>query len=179
MGASNHSWTSRLTIWRRRVLSQYPLSYRLPIQTSQICIHDPDLPPKHKQQRSHLSGHPPVPVVSGSHSIKGAVVNMFIIVRPQPWRPAGPRDCEVVQDWRVQVQWVRQGVDQEVRHVGDEDQDRTEQVLDPAFQHYLDFNYNYFLIKQNKTEWNKHLMNFVFRNSDYYRQSSLYIMFFY
>jgi len=110
---------------------------------------------------------------------EGAVVNMFIIVRPQPWRPAGPRDCEVVQDWRVQVQWVRQGVDQEVRHVGDEDQDRTEQVLDPAFQHYLDFNYNYFLIKQNKTEWNKHLMNFVFRNSDYYRQSSLYIMFFY
>ena len=57
--------------YRRRVLSQHPLSYRLPIQTSQICIHDPHLPPQHKQQRSHLSGHSPVPVVASSHSIKG------------------------------------------------------------------------------------------------------------
>ena len=67
-------------------------------------------------------------------TVTGAVVNMFIIVRPQPWRPACSRDCPAVQDWRVQVQRVRQGVDQEVRHVG-------AQGPDPAFQqHYLDSN---------------------------------------
>ena len=34
----------------------------------------------------------------------GVVVHLFAAVRPEPRRPAGARDCEVIQDGHQQVQ---------------------------------------------------------------------------
>ena len=49
--------------------------------------------------------------------VPGAPLHLLAAVWSQPWRPAGARDREALQDGRGQVQRVRQGVDQEVCHV--------------------------------------------------------------
>ena len=51
--------------------SQHQLPYRLPLQTPQIYIHHPYLPPEYQLQRCYLSGHSAITVVPCSHSIKG------------------------------------------------------------------------------------------------------------
>jgi len=101
--ASNHPGTSRLSIRRRSVLPQHTLPHRLPLQTSQICIHHANLPSKHQQQRSNLPRHPQISVVTSSHRIKGVTVHMLSVVWPQPRWSSSSRDRQVIQDWCGEV----------------------------------------------------------------------------
>jgi len=56
-------------------------------------------------------------VVPGSHHFQGSVVHLFAVVRPQPRRPARPRNRKTVQKRQPQVSPTRQGVDPKIRHV--------------------------------------------------------------
>ena len=100
---------------RRSVLPQHTLPHRLPLQTSQICIHHANLPSKHQQQRSNLPRHPQISVVPSSHRIKGEIiffqiifnlmsnipgvtVHMLSVVWPQPRWSSSSRDRQVNTD---------------------------------------------------------------------------------
>ena len=50
------------------------------------CVHHEDLSPEHQQQRQHLPGHPPLPVVARAHRVQGEVKWSCIV---SPWKLCG------------------------------------------------------------------------------------------
>merc|ERR1719220_1760810 len=95
----------------------HSLSHGLPIQTAEGGVHDAHIPPEHKLKRLHLPGHTEVAVVTGADHIQGVALNLLAPLRPQPGRPARPRNRQDFQNRQGEVLRVGAGVDQKIRDV--------------------------------------------------------------
>merc|ERR1711893_174316 len=80
--AGNDNGTTRLSFPEWRILSEYSLSDRLPIQTTEGSVCHENLSSQYQLRREYLSGYIKITMESRAHNIQSSVVHMFYADRP-------------------------------------------------------------------------------------------------
>lgn len=75
--AGNNNGSERQPLPERSVFPHHSLPDRLPLQTTQSCIHNKNLPPKYQQQWEYLSGYTEITMVTCTYSIKSIIVYLL------------------------------------------------------------------------------------------------------
>ena len=99
----NNFGANGVALRERKLQPEHLIPLVLPLQASEVPIHNKDLPPQRESARLHLPGHPLEPVVAGPNHRQSADVNPIAAHGPESRRSPGGRHRQDIQERQSEI----------------------------------------------------------------------------